>query len=120
MKKLLTIGLLSILLLTACSSVDKEVLSEDLTEATVVVVVDNKEIFSETDEFDSNNVQEITEDILDVATEGGFITTVQGHEQSAEENKWWVFEVNDGMIMAPANETLIEDGDTITWILEQF
>lgn len=49
-----------------------------------------------------------------------FINAINGVEQDATANKWWLFDVNGEMAQAGAAETELKAGDLIEWKLEAY
>lgn len=49
-----------------------------------------------------------------------FINAINGVEQDATANKWWLFDVNGEMAQKGAAETELKAGDLIEWKLEAY
>lgn len=49
-----------------------------------------------------------------------FINAINGVEQDANANKWWLFDVNGEMAQKGAAETELKAGDLIEWKLEAY
>ena len=131
MKKLLSVLLLSgTFVITGCTpSVDVEDVNEtaieqqaELSQGTVIMTdTEGNELFNKEVSFDDGALLSyIMENNFDVVNEGGFITSIEGHEQSIEDNIFLVYEINEEMVMTGIEETEIFDGDSIVWKLEQF
>lgn len=119
-----------LMVVTACSpSEDVEVVEEvavehkvQLNVATVTLVdaegngLVNKEVEFE----DGDTLADVMEDNFTVENEDGFLTSIEGHEQSPEDNIFLVFEINGEMVMTGMEDTELSDGDEVAWKLEQF
>ena len=131
MKKLLGVLLLSgTLAIAGCTpSVDVEDVNEtaieqqaEISQGTVIMLdTEGNDLFNKEVSFDDGALlSDIMENNFDVVNEGGFITSIDGHEQSTEDNIFLVYEINEEMVMTGIEETEIFDGDSIVWKLEQF
>ena len=131
MKKLLSVLLLTgTLAITGCTpSVDVEDVNEtaieqqaEISQGTVIMLdTEGNDLFNKEVSFDDGALlSDIMENNFDVVNEGGFITSIEGHEQSIEDNIFLVYEINEEMVMTGIEETEIFDGDSIVWKLEQF
>lgn len=90
-------------------------------EFVMEVVTDEEVVTSESLVTDGEtNLLDLTKDNLDVVEEDGFITAIEGIEQSESDNKYWVFEVNDEMVNVGAEEYIVEPGEKVSWILMGF
>lgn len=111
---------------TAATTTEAIVDSSDQEEnvhVSVKVIVEGEEISELTKELDA----EPGDSLMDVMTENyeigetdGFLESIEGYEQSADDDQWWMFQVNgeDGEVGA-ADYEVLED-DEITWELTQF
>lgn len=54
----------------------------------------------------------------EVIEDEGYITSIEGYEQSQEENIYWLYEINDEFAQVGAADYTLEDGDVISWELE--
>lgn len=54
----------------------------------------------------------------EVIEDEGYITSIEGYEQSQEENIYWLYEINDEFAQVGAADYMLEDGDVISWELE--
>lgn len=95
--------------------------AEELSTATVEVVVD-EEIVETTDvTFEEGDfLQDVMIEQLDATVSEGFLSAIGEYEQSETENKWWMYTVNQEEITVGAGEFVLEDGDTVVWELTQF
>lgn len=107
------------------SSVVEDASTEDVVtvEVTISVTEDGELIEN------GEQVVEVEEGalLLDVMKENfeieetdTFINTINGVEQDANANKWWLFDVNGEMAQKGAAETELKAGDLIEWKLEAY
>lgn len=118
------------LVITGCTpSVDVEDVNEtaieqqaEVSQGTVIMLdTEGNDLFNKEVSFvDGELLSDIMENNFDIVNEGGFITSIEGHEQSTEDNIFLVYEINEEMVMTGIEETEIFDGDSIVWKLEQF
>ena len=94
----------------------------EISQGTVIMLdTEGNDLFNKEVSFDDGALlSDIMENNFDVVNEGGFITSIDGHEQSTEDNIFLVYEINEEMVMTGIEETEIFDGDSIVWKLEQF
>jgi len=50
----------------------------------------------------------------------GFISSINGVEQSEKDNKFWIYTANDEEATVGANEYELLDGDQVVWELTEF
>lgn len=133
-KNKLALGLLTVgFLLTGCSMADggSNEVAEQSSEASIAevkdigvvvnVVVDgekvsDKEIVAKED----STLLEAMDGNIDFQEVDGFISSVEGVEQSEKDNKFWVYTVNGEQTTVGANEYELREGDQIVWELMQF
>ena len=107
------------------SSVVEDASTEDVVtvEVTISVTEDGELIEN------GEQVVEVEEGalLLDVMKENfeieetdTFINAINGVEQDATANKWWLFDVNGEMAQKGAAETELKAGDLIEWKLETY
>lgn len=107
------------------SSVIEDASTEDVVtvEVTISVTEDGELIEN------GEQVVEVEEGalLLDVMKENfeieetdTFINAINGVEQDATANKWWLFDVNGEMAQKGAAETELKAGDLIEWKLEAY
>ncbi|MRI81666.1 DUF4430 domain-containing protein [Aerococcaceae bacterium DSM 109653] len=107
------------------SSVVEDASTEDVVtvEVTISVTEDGELIEN------GEQVVEVEEGalLLDVMKENfeieetdTFINAINGVEQDATANKWWLFDVNGEMAQKGAAETELKAGDLIEWKLEAY
>ena len=130
-KRLLLLGVTTAFLATGCSdlSVNKsETASETSSEtsvqtiqSTISVKVNGETQIEKVAELEAGtNILDATNNVFETELDGVFLTSIEGYEQSAEDNLWWIFEVNGEMITVGAGEYIIEDGDFVEWELMAF
>lgn len=56
----------------------------------------------------------------EVTEDGGMVTAIEGIEQNEEENKWWLYSVNDEQPNVGAAEYILQDGDEVKWTLNAY
>jgi len=54
---------------------------------------------------------------VEVVEADGFITSICGKEQNADESRYWVYTVNGESIMVGASDYIIEEGDEVVFDL---
>lgn len=132
MKKVIGISLFS-LLLTGCVNNEENSKQDDTDKAdtdelvTVEFEFDIDDDIYNIDESKINKTVELSEDTsllnamreqYDVKDEEGYITSIEGYEQTQEKNAYWLYEINDEFAQVGAAEYILEDGDVISWELE--
>ena len=60
---------------------------------------------------------DIMADNLEIEEDNGMITSIEGHEQNAKDQKYWLYEVNGEFATVGANDYKVQPGDVITWNL---
>ena len=124
MKKLLLLSTLSLsFVLASCGTeeVEPKEVAEDTISATITITSEDKTVAEKVVVFEEGeNLQEVMTETFDVVEEDGFITSLEGLEQSESENKWWTFTANDEMVNVGANEYILEEDDNIDWTLTKF
>jgi hypothetical protein len=48
-----------------------------------------------------------------------FISGIDGHKQKAQENKYWLYDVNGKQPEVAAADYYLKDGDVVTWTLNK-
>ena len=122
MKKLALVAVLSLGLLTACAPKEEEVKVEENTiQTTISVVADGKEVAEKVLVIpEGDTLQETMTENFDVVEVDGFVTSIEGVEQSEEDNKWWLFEVDEEQVNEGAETFIPEEDDSIVWELTEF
>lgn len=110
------------LTLTACGTPAETdtVESTDMIEVTLNVSVEGEliEEGSITTEVDPDEfLLEIMQREFDVEDENKFITSINGHEQDAANNEYWLFDLNGEMAPVGAHELKLSDGDVVDFNL---
>ena len=130
MLKKIFVSVIALVSLTACgvqentteeSAASSQQESQALVAGQVQVIVDGETITEEEITFTEGAVlQDVMTEQMDVTIEEGFLSAIEGHEQSEAENKWWVYTVNGKEVMVGAAEYPLSEGDIVTWELMQF
>lgn len=97
--------------------------SQKQTEKTVTLTLieDEKEISSsEVSVSEDQTVLEILKENFDVKEDGGFVTEIDGKEQDAKANKYWMYYINDKEADKGADSMTVSDKDVIEWRLNEF
>lgn len=97
--------------------------SQKQTEKTVTLALieDEKEISSsEVSVSEDQTVLEILKENFDVKEDGGFVTEIDGKEQDAKANKYWMYYINDKEADKGADSMTVSDKDVIEWRLNEF
>ncbi|MDZ7834041.1 MAG: DUF4430 domain-containing protein [Alkalibacterium sp.] len=96
--------------------------AEDMKEVTVMIYAEDEELANDTLEVaEDMTLLEIMEDNYEMAvSDEGFVESIEGAEQSVENNLYWVFEANEEMVNESAEDFVPEDGDTVIWELMAF
>lgn len=135
MKKrtLLFIAGISLLMFSGCTSNQGETAESSAakTEATSSKKAEVKASITLLDGDQELSKKEITfekgESLFDALKENyevedddGMITSIDGHAQDKESQKYWVFTVNDKEVNVGAKEVELKAGDRVVFKLEQF
>ena len=97
--------------------------SQQQTEmkVTVTLVEDEKEVTSkEVEVSEKDSVLDILKANFDVKEDGGFVTSIDGKEQDAKANKYWMYYINDKEADKGAADMTVSDSDKIEWRLNEF
>lgn len=96
--------------------------SEEATEVTVIIYANEEELANDllSVSADTTLMDAMEENYELTVSADGFVEAIEGIEQSVDNNEFWVFEANDEMVTEPAEEFILEDGDTISWELMEF
>lgn len=89
--------------------------------ATVKVVVSGEEM-DNTELAVDNGVLllDAMKENMEIEETDGFISSINGVEQSEKENKFWVYTVNNEQVTVGAGEYELLDGDQVVWELTEF
>lgn len=110
-------------MLSACGTTDSEEAvaeSTDVAEVTINVSVEGELIENgtvETTVEPGEFLLEVMREEFEIVDEGGFITAINGIEQDTENDKYWLFDLNDEMAPVGAHELELNDGDVIDFDL---
>lgn len=107
------------------SSVAESVAVEEgtLVNATIKVTVDGEAIDDGEQEVEVEEgalLLDVMEEYYEIEETDTFISSINGHEQDADANKWWLFDVNGEMGELGAADLEVKEGDLIEWKLEAF
>ncbi|MFC6464274.1 DUF4430 domain-containing protein [Marinilactibacillus sp. GCM10026970] len=80
--------------------------------------IDEDEMDQELTSPKDTTLLEVMQEEYDAVDSGGLITSINGLEQNAEKNAYWLFDINGEFSQVGAGEYVLEDGDEITWNLE--
>lgn len=96
--------------------------SEDMIEVSFVILEDGEEVSEQELQLDEDTtlMQAMEENFEMGMTDEGFIESIDGLSQNPEENKWWVYEVNNEMVSESAEDFVLSDGDLVDWELTTF
>lgn len=122
MKKLALVAILSAGFLTACTPKEEEVKVQENTIDTTITIVAEGEVIEEKEVAipEGDTLQEAMKDNFTIVEEDGFVTSIEEVAQSENENKWWMFEVDDEQPTEGADTFVPEEDDTIVWELTEF
>lgn len=122
MKKLLLPVLVTGLILVGCQEEEKEVVQESSVVDVTVTVSDTEKVISEKEleVVEGSTLSEVMTENFEIEEEDGFVTAIEGVEQSPEEGMYWVFEVNNEMINEGADDFVVSEDDVIDWELMGF
>ena len=97
-------------------------ISEETTEVTVIIFANEEELANDSLSVsaDTTLMDAMKENYEFTVSADGFVEAIEGIEQSVDNNEFWVFEDNGEMVTEPAEEFILEDGDTISWELMEF
>ncbi|MFJ6411680.1 DUF4430 domain-containing protein [Terribacillus sp. AE2B 122] len=89
-------------------------------QVTVTLSEDGEEISSKEVSFEKGDILlDVMKENFDIEEDGGFITSIDGHAQDANTNKYWLFTVNEEMSPVGANEVELKDGDEVIFNLQE-
>lgn len=107
--------------LVACNS-DSSSEEEIQIKITLYDEVNDSTIAS--DEFDAKDgqiLQEVLEANYEVEVQqGGFITSIEGHQQNEADSIFWVYEVNGEEVHEAASNYELQENDDVLFKLMQF
>lgn len=109
-------------LLAACQNESKPTTTdnEETLTATLTVEFEDKTDIKEVTFEKDDSVMDILEEYHEVEEEEGMVTAIDGVSQNAAENTYWMYDVNKELAAKGAEETTIQEGDTVTFYLETF
>ncbi|MDF0479119.1 DUF4430 domain-containing protein [Vagococcus sp. PNs007] len=134
MKKLMAVMVLG-LVLTGCSAggSDKKTensqakteetsnkKAENEQKATIQVIVDDKEEAKKEVTFEEGqSLAEVMDANFDMADDNGMVSSIDGHEQNVDDNKYWLFDINGKPATKGASDTELKTGDEVAWKLNK-
>ncbi|MEI3604706.1 DUF4430 domain-containing protein [Pseudogracilibacillus sp. SE30717A] len=97
--------------------------TEEVQETQVLVTIskdEGKEILSEKEiQIEENEIlMDVMKENFDIEEDGGFINSIDGVAPEEDEQKAWMYFVNDEMAMVGATEYELEDGDHVVFDLQ--
>lgn len=97
-------------------------ISEETAEVTIIIYANEEELANDSLSVsaDTTLMDAMKENYELTVSADGFVEAIEGIEQSVDNNEFWVFEDNGEMVTEPAEEFILEDGDTISWELMEF
>lgn len=123
-KRLLSIALLLTVVLTfvGCknNSNTDSTSSEYKLQATIELIEDGESFKKETLSFnEGEKLLDVMKRNLEVSEKDGFITSIDGHTQDEDSNKYWLYTVNGEMAEVGANQFELQDKDEVVFTLEE-
>lgn len=124
-KRFLSILLLLAVAITfvACknnSTTDSTTSSEYSLKATIELIEDGESFKKETLNFnEGEKLLDVMKRNLEVEEKDGFITSIEGHTQDGNLNKYWLYTVNGKMAEVGANQFELHDKDEVVFTLEE-
>lgn len=123
----------AVLLITGCSTAnnteESQVETEETTEqeevvesvVTVTISEDEGEVVHDEKEIEIEEgaiLMDVLKEAFDIEEEDGFITAIDGIEANDEEQRGWIYYVNDEMAMVGAAEYELSEGDHVVFDLQ--
>ncbi|WP_163969890.1 DUF4430 domain-containing protein [Oceanobacillus halotolerans] len=111
-------------LLVGCGADDSEEQTENESdEATVVITIsedEGAEVITEKEVAIEENaiLMDVMEENFEIEHDNGFITSIDGHAPQEDEQKAWMFFVNDEMPQVGAGEFELTPGDEVNFDLQ--
>lgn len=99
------------------------VVEDAMVSATIKVTVDGEAIDDgeqEVEVEEGTMLLDVMEEYYEIEETDTFISSINGHAQDADANKWWLFDVNGEMSEVGAADLEVKEGDLIEWKLEAF
>lgn len=123
-KRLLSIALLLTVVLTfvGCknNSNTDSTSSEYKLQATIELIEDGESFKKETLSFnEGEKLLDVMKRNLELEEKDGFITSIDGHTQDEDSNKYWLYTVNGEMAEVGANQFELQDKDEVVFTLEE-
>ena len=123
-KRLLSIALLLTVVLTfvGCknNSNTDSTSNEYKLQATIELIEDGESFKKETLSFnEGEKLLDVMNRNLELEEKDGFITSIDGHTQDEDSNKYWLYTVNGEMAEVGANQFELHDKDEVVFTLEE-
>ncbi|WP_055078355.1 DUF4430 domain-containing protein [Lagierella massiliensis] len=123
-KRLLSIALLLTVVLTfvGCknNSNTDSTSNEYKLQATIELIEDGESFKKETLSFnEGEKLLDVMKRNLELEEKDGFITSIDGHTQDEDSNKYWLYTVNGEMAEVGANQFELRDKDEVVFTLEE-
>lgn len=123
-KRLLSIALLLTVVLTfvGCknNSNTDSTSNEYKLQATIELIEDGESFKKETLSFnEGEKLLDVMKRNLELEEKDGFITSIDGHTQDEDSNKYWLYTVNGEMAEVGANQFELQDKDEVVFTLEE-
>jgi|SRR5699024_7417799 len=130
---LLSTILFTVGLLLGCSSTEESAPEEssaaneedasEVAEETITVTIskdEGEEVIAEEEiEIDEGDIlMDVMKDNFDIEEDGGFINSIDGVAPEEDEEKSWIYSVNDEMAMVGADEYELEADDDVVFDLQ--
>ncbi|MTD41729.1 DUF4430 domain-containing protein [Erwinia sp. CPCC 100877] len=124
MKKVIKVFLIVavILIMGACTKkVDQaKEPSQNQLNITIVLKEDNQEFAKkELTVNEKESLQTVMDQNFKLEMDKDFISGIDGHKQNAQENKYWLYDVNGKQPDVAAVAYFLKDGDVVTWSLNK-
>lgn len=126
MKKLVALLSFIIVLVVGCADNTIESNTEDLSQASVHIKVDDTTAREETVYFeDGDKLLEVMREHFDIETEesdyGNHIVSIDGYDvRELEDGGSWEYSVNNVQSTTTEANQALSDGDTVEWVLWAF
>lgn len=108
---------------TATTAETTDSAAKEQLAVTVNVVVEDEAVPELTKDLKvepGSSVMDVMEENYEIEETDGFLSAIEGYEQSKEDNEWWMYQVNGEDADVGAADFEVHDGDEITWTLTKF
>jgi hypothetical protein len=94
--------------------------AQDQLKITIILKEDKQEFDKkELTVNKKESLQTIMDQQFKLEMDQDFITGIDGHKQNAQENKYWLYDVNGKQPDVAAVDYYLKDGDVVTWTLNK-